>query len=160
MGERDCRWEEQREKERISSWLPTECGASLRAQFYDPEIMTWAKTKSQTLNWLSHPGAPKIKDFLNQLVSFIYCTFLALVICGLNKQESGKWCNQKGCKPRKMLFDLGSLVWNGRFCDTWILWDANTHWLMAINGFRQDTACELNRWLDSQSAKWLYTHIC
>jgi len=24
----------------------------------DPVIKTWAEIKSQTLNWLSHPGAP------------------------------------------------------------------------------------------------------
>ena len=28
------------------------------------EIMTWAKTKSQTLNWLSHSGAPHTWQFL------------------------------------------------------------------------------------------------
>ena len=25
---------------------------------HDPEIMTWAKTTSQMLNWLNHPGTP------------------------------------------------------------------------------------------------------
>ena len=27
------------------------------------EIMTWAKTKSQTLNWLTHPGTPQTENF-------------------------------------------------------------------------------------------------
>ena len=30
------------------------------ARSYDPEIMTWAKIKSQMPNWLSHLGAPSI----------------------------------------------------------------------------------------------------
>ena len=50
--------EEQQERERIPSRLPTECGAPLGAQSHDPEIMTWAKTKSWMLNWLSHSGTP------------------------------------------------------------------------------------------------------
>ena len=29
----------------------------------NPEIMTWAKTKSQMLNWLSHPGTPRKGTF-------------------------------------------------------------------------------------------------
>ena len=29
----------------------------MEAWSHDPEIMTWAKIKSQTLNWPNHPGA-------------------------------------------------------------------------------------------------------
>ena len=29
-----------------------------RAQFHNPEIMTWAEIKSQKPNQLSHPGTP------------------------------------------------------------------------------------------------------
>ena len=32
-------------------------GAWCKAGYHGPGIMTWAKIKSQTLNWLSHPGA-------------------------------------------------------------------------------------------------------
>ena len=45
------------EGERISSRLPTECGAWHGAWSHDPEIMTWAEIKSWMLNRLSHPGA-------------------------------------------------------------------------------------------------------
>ena len=34
------------------------CSAWHRAESYNHEIMTWAKIKSSTLKWLSHPGAP------------------------------------------------------------------------------------------------------
>ena len=40
-----------------------------RAQCRAPthcEIMTWAKIKSLTLNWQSHPGAPKVVSFRNK----------------------------------------------------------------------------------------------
>ena len=49
--------------ERISSRLPIEYGAWCGAQSQDPEIMTWAKIKSQLINWLSHPGALIISAF-------------------------------------------------------------------------------------------------
>ena len=44
--------------ERIWSGLHAKPGAWRRAQSYDGSIKTWAETKSQTLNQLSHPGAP------------------------------------------------------------------------------------------------------
>ena len=44
--------------QRISRRLWAEPRAWLGAQSHNPEIMTWAETKSQTLNQLSHPGAP------------------------------------------------------------------------------------------------------
>ena len=34
------------------------CGAWHEAQSHDPDIVTWANSKSQTLNWLTHPGTP------------------------------------------------------------------------------------------------------
>ena len=40
----------ERERERIFKQAP--CWS------HDPGIMTWAKIKSQSLNWLSHPGTP------------------------------------------------------------------------------------------------------
>ena len=55
--------EGQGERERISSRHHTVCGSRLRAQAYDPEIMTLAEIKSQTFNQLSHPGATNIKIF-------------------------------------------------------------------------------------------------
>lgn len=34
-----------------------------RAQYHNPEMMTWTETKSWTRNWLSHPGAPETVVF-------------------------------------------------------------------------------------------------
>ena len=45
-------------RENISSRLYTEHGAQCGFQSHNPEIMTWAKTKSQLLNQISHPDAP------------------------------------------------------------------------------------------------------
>ena len=56
--------EEQREKERIPSRLCTvssEPNAGLDPM--DHENMAWAEIKSQMLNWLSHPSAPKNTSF-------------------------------------------------------------------------------------------------
>ena len=36
---------------------------------HDPEIMTWAKIKSQALNQLSHPGTPKLNSWSPSLPS-------------------------------------------------------------------------------------------
>ena len=41
------------------SALKTQCGAWSQ----DTEILTWVKTKNQTLNWLCHPGAPGSRTF-------------------------------------------------------------------------------------------------
>ena len=40
------------EGERISSRLHAEYGTQCGAQSNDPEVMTWAETKSVMLNWL------------------------------------------------------------------------------------------------------------
>ena len=45
--------------ERISNRLHAECRALPGAWSHNPEIMTWAETKSRPANLLSHPGAPK-----------------------------------------------------------------------------------------------------
>ena len=50
------KWGRERGRERTSSRLLTECRAWHGAGSQDPEIMTWAKSRSQMLNSLSHPG--------------------------------------------------------------------------------------------------------
>ena len=55
---------EQGEGERIPTRLPQWVRSLTQAQSHDPEIMTWAETKSQML-WLSHPGAPRQFLFMN-----------------------------------------------------------------------------------------------
>ena len=44
------------EKEKVSSRLCAKHRAWHRAQSYNPEVITWTKIKSWTLNQLSHPG--------------------------------------------------------------------------------------------------------
>ena len=51
-------WEGQKGRERLSSRLCAECGAWRGALAYDSDITTWAETKSQMLNQLSHPDTP------------------------------------------------------------------------------------------------------
>ena len=54
------------EEERIPSRLRTvSAEPDVRLELRNPEIMTWAKTNSQILNWLSHPGTP-FYSFLTQ----------------------------------------------------------------------------------------------
>ena len=54
-----------RGRERISdSPLSREPNTGL---IHDPEIMTLAKIKSQTLNQLSHPGAPRRRFYMLKL---------------------------------------------------------------------------------------------
>ena len=52
-----------RGRKRISSRLHTQHGAQHGAWTHNPEIMTWAKIKSQIFNWLSHPSAPQRSNF-------------------------------------------------------------------------------------------------
>ena len=56
----------ERKRERIPSRL---CNVStepdVRLELMNFKIMTWAKTKSQSLNWLSHPGAPIFERLLS-----------------------------------------------------------------------------------------------
>ena len=56
--ERESRMGRRGEGERNPSRLLTECGTQCEAQSHDSEIMTWAKTKSQMLNWLCHLDTP------------------------------------------------------------------------------------------------------
>lgn len=55
--------EAEREGERNFRRLCTNCRAQRGAQSHDPKIRTWAETKSWTLNWLRHPGAPFLIKF-------------------------------------------------------------------------------------------------
>ena len=56
MGEGQRKREKENPKKAPCS-VQTQC----RAQSQDLGIMTWAEIKSQTFNWLSHPGAPSTK---------------------------------------------------------------------------------------------------
>ena len=53
--------EGQRERERRNSLEAPCCQRRCQqgARYHKCEILTWAEIKSWTLNWLSHPGAPK-----------------------------------------------------------------------------------------------------
>ena len=60
--ERVSSWarEEQREREKRENLkqLPCSVWSLIRDSIYNPGILTWAETKSWTLNGPSHPGAP------------------------------------------------------------------------------------------------------
>ena len=61
-----------RRRKRISNRLRDQHGAQRGAQSHDHDITSWAKTKSQWLNWLSHPGTPVYKIFnKNQAFSWL-----------------------------------------------------------------------------------------
>ena len=69
---------ERGEKRRIPSRLHTisaEPDAGLEPM--NREIVTWAEIKSQTLNWLSHPGTPYLKTNILKIIlgglRFLYC---------------------------------------------------------------------------------------
>ena len=55
---------EREEERRIPSGLHTiSAEPDVGLELMSPEIMTWAKIKSWTLNQLSHPGAPTVVVF-------------------------------------------------------------------------------------------------
>ena len=62
IRERKREHEQEGEGERISSRLRAEQGARCRGSISHPEVVTWAETKSQTLNQMHRPSAPII-DF-------------------------------------------------------------------------------------------------
>ena len=66
--EREKAGERQRERERKGERIPsrlhtTSAEPNMKLELTNHKIMTWAKTKSWTLNQLSHPGAPVEVDF-------------------------------------------------------------------------------------------------
>ena len=61
-----------RGRERMSSRLHAQHRALYGAGSHNPEIMTWAETKSQMPNQLSHPGAPQNKSFFKRFYVFIH----------------------------------------------------------------------------------------
>ena len=68
-------WERERERERAWAGAGAEIEGEFQAESllsmepdtgarsHNPEIMTWAETKSWMLNRLSHPGIPVIMKF-------------------------------------------------------------------------------------------------
>ena len=60
----------EREGEGILSRICTDSAeADVGLNLMNLKILAWAETKSRTLNWLSHLGAPKLWIF------FIFCLF-------------------------------------------------------------------------------------
>ena len=59
------------EGETVLSRLRIEHETGCGAQSHDPEIMTWAETKSQMLNQLCHPGTPYIYSFFETTPAYI-----------------------------------------------------------------------------------------
>ena len=65
------------EGERVSSRLPAECRAWCRARSHDPEIMTWAETKSQAFNQLQHPSGLESAFYSHSLSVFLIKSSIA-----------------------------------------------------------------------------------
>ena len=83
--------------------LPAECRAQLGAQFQHPKIMTWAKTKSPMLNWLSSPRCPPFPLLLYfslsiKSLTLIWVTkmvfFVFLLLLKKNKKQKTRFLNQ------------------------------------------------------------------
>lgn len=70
--------ERQREKER--SRLLDKQGVQHWARSQDPEFITWVKTKSQRLNWLTHPGVPRLFSIFNTFTYKWYFKNLGSVV--------------------------------------------------------------------------------
>ena len=56
--EKLCEWRQAQKREERENPKESVCHQWHSAGPHYPEIMTWAKIKNETLNWLSHPGAP------------------------------------------------------------------------------------------------------
>ena len=52
-----------------------------RLDLTNHEIMTWAQIKSQTLNWLSHPGAPPCAHFYIRDWLIGVCLYVCVRVC-------------------------------------------------------------------------------
>ena len=68
------------QRETISSRHHAESRAWCGAWSHHPEITTWAETKGQMLNWLCHPGAPKV-SFLNHSLLLSLCEWYYPSFC-------------------------------------------------------------------------------
>ena len=63
-----------------------------------PEIMTWAKTKSQMLNQLYHPGAPLVDNFLllhNKLAQTLSLKISNVKVMVLKNQPGSRSANRR-----------------------------------------------------------------
>ena len=73
---RGRRWGRERNLSRLHTQHRDQCAA----WFHNSEIMTWAKVKSQVVNWLNYSGAPIVAfywattawQFLSQLLYYIH----------------------------------------------------------------------------------------
>lgn len=101
----------ERGKERILSRLGAQHGARSRAQSCDPEIRTWAETKSPTVNWLCHPGALAIFNCYHVRLLVCVCLFGLHSHCpfnGIHHPGATPWCypQVQGC-----WWDLICILW-------------------------------------------------
>ena len=88
-------WEGQKGRERIPSrvcTVSTEPDVGLK--FMNPEIMTWAKTKSQRINWLSHPYTPTagVSEEMNRLILEFYVKMHAFISARITLEKKGTNC--------------------------------------------------------------------
>ena len=84
-----------RERERISSRLPTKHGSQPGAQSHNSEIMTWVEIKTWMPNRLSHPDAP---GHTNILIEYTFHS-LKLLLCAFFPIFKIHSIKETGCSP-------------------------------------------------------------
>ena len=99
-----------RGRERIPNRLHAQCRAGRGAPSHNLEIMTWAKIKSQMLNWLSHPGAPWIWHSEHKMRVHFFSWAIAHV-------KFSPWLYENlifihGKKHTSLGFDPNSICWD------------------------------------------------
>ena len=89
-------WAEREERERIWRRLHTEHRARHRAPSHNPEIVTQTEITSQTLNWLSHPGAP-INHVLfehSHAYSFVNCHCFCITMAEMRNCDKDRMASK------------------------------------------------------------------
>ena len=105
-------WEgrdKKRGRERIPNRLHPQHKYQCGAWSHNHETMTWAEVKSQTINWLSHPGTPLITSF-KFLITGSFSLTNHVVQCVSN---SGIWKTQMENFKKCNILDL--IFWFSRF---------------------------------------------
>ena len=129
-----------REKERISSRLPTQDGAWYRAGSQDPKTMTWAEIQNQSLDQLSHPGTPGNYIFLNGHKIVVHLRSTNERNLYYNDDFRGKWVKNRASSVNTWTQHSHPMV--QRFCNSWrggqwrkVKHSSHTWWIYTVTTF-------------------------